>query len=463
MRLSDLSALLALVAGLAAAQSTPLETQPNPPQAGLRGPVDLDEGSSPRLSFAWVASGERASLSGRELSPGTWLFVEPAAGAATSGLAAAVQSTASPQRLGEVDASLLNLRSGPGTSFPVVRRAARHEELVVLRAQGAWLELEDGGRTVWAHGDYVRSVGGFVAGSRSITLRREGERYRAIVREGREVVATQRLRDLKPTVLLVSVEDDQGFPTSLRGLRTYYKDLGYRVNFVVEGDHAGVAKLLEAAADATPYSRVVISTHSGWDGPLWDDGQIAPHGDAFKAFAAALAKGTTPDAKVYVSGCHAGGSNRYEQPDTRIWVRDLARLSGRVVGGPTGSTSAAEHTGRQTLAVLEGVGSVVQETVLATPTTVIRWGAGVERSEVPNEEQPPQAASSYAPIDLDALFLDTISVTAPMPEPFPLTPRELALELEPLQIDPATLELDLSLDAPTLDSLPSPRDLIPGQ
>ena len=46
---------------------------------------------------------------------------------------------------------------------------------------------------------------------------------------------------------------------------------------------------------------------------------------------------------------HAAGSNKYETPDARIWVRDLPRRSGRTVGGPAGFTNAAGHTHRQTL------------------------------------------------------------------------------------------------------------------
>ncbi|MEZ6186891.1 MAG: SH3 domain-containing protein [Planctomycetota bacterium] len=438
---SFVAALIA--AGLACAQTTSLQTQPTPPAGGIQGPVQLHEGQRASLEFTWVESGTPTTLTGRAVSRNAWLFVEPAAEEAQVGLSGALSGTTSgpPQKLGAVDASALNLRTGPGTSHSVARRAERGEELVVVGSEGDWLKLDDGGRTLYAHKTYVDAIGGFAPGRRSISLRRSGQRYQAVVRRGREILATQVLRDGVPTVLLIATEAGNTFEPSLVPLETYYEARGYRVRRLVEPTHAGLVRLLREASTAIPYSRVVISTHSGWDGPLWDDGQVSLPEAEFTALAHAFEQGTTSDAKIYISGCHAGGSNRYESYRSDvIWVRDLARLSHRVVAGPTGSTSASQHTYRQTLATLEGEGSVVQETILATPTTVTRWGSGVKRTSWPNEAVAPEPASTYAPLPTtpEELFQPVTLDTTELVRDMELTPALPPIELD-LQITPPTL------------------------
>lgn len=454
-------AVVLLAASCVAAQEIPLEVPDPPPAAGVTGPLVLERANpSSTLRFRWVGQERReVSLSGRRLGSKAWLFV--ASAPEQDGLVQTLTdaSAGEARRLGVVTASTLNLRAGPGTQHAIGRTAPRGEELVVVGQRGDWLRLDDAGTTRWAHGRYVKATGGFAPGARSITLRQVKGDFEATVRRGREVVARQTLLDARTPVLLVSVEDQPGFRHSLPGLDAYYDARGYRVERVVEGTSAGLIARLQRAT-RRPYARVVISTHSGWDGPMWDDGQIAYEDAEFAGLAAAFAAGTTPDAKVYVSGCHAAGSNRYESSDTRIWVRDLARLSGRVVAGPTGSTSAAEHTERQTLAALEGVGTVIQETVLATPTEVVRWGGGLARTTIPNEAPPPRPPTG--PVDFDSLLRMRASITVVAPAPqidVQLAPLSGLLDAPALFVDPPELELQ-PIERPTT---PDPSTLIPGE
>jgi len=454
-------AVLFLAASCVAAQEIPLEATDSP-LAGVTGPLVFERGQSPTLRFRWVSQERReVTLSGRRLGSQAWLFVDSSPAPEQGGLVQSLTDTPTREarRLGVVTASKLNLRAGPGTQHAIGRTAPRGEELVVVGQRGDWLRLDDAGTTRWAHGRYVKATGGFAPGARSITLRQVEGDFEATVRRGREVVARQTLLDARTPVLLVAVEDQAGFRHSLRGLDAYYDERGYRVERVVEGTGTGLIERLKRATQR-PYARVVISTHSGWDGPIWDDGQIAYEDAGFTELAAAFAAGTTRDAKVYVSGCHAGGSNRYETPSPKIWVRDLARLSGRVVAGPTGSTSAAEHTGRQTLAALEGEGTVIQETVLATPTEVVRWGGGLERTTIPNEAPPPSPPSGIVDIESLLRMRSSITVVAPAPRiDFQLAPLPELLDAPELIVDPPELELQ-PIERPTI---PDPSTLIPGE
>lgn len=54
-----------------------------------------------------------------------------------------------------VTATLLNLRSGPGTEFAVLRQLARGTEVEVLAREGSWLKLQLNGTTGYAHKNFV--------------------------------------------------------------------------------------------------------------------------------------------------------------------------------------------------------------------------------------------------------------------------------------------------------------------
>ena len=79
---------------------------------------------------------------------------EPGAGSPSSAGTADVGP--SEQRF--VTASSLRIRDGPSTSAGVVGSVAEGDALVVLRGEGAWLNVRlPNGRTAWVHGDYLSS------------------------------------------------------------------------------------------------------------------------------------------------------------------------------------------------------------------------------------------------------------------------------------------------------------------
>lgn len=57
----------------------------------------------------------------------------------------------------EVTSRGLNVRSGPGTSFKVLRTLTRGAKVEVVGDRGEWLALAAGG---WVHGDYTKPVKG---------------------------------------------------------------------------------------------------------------------------------------------------------------------------------------------------------------------------------------------------------------------------------------------------------------
>ena len=72
-------------------------------------------------------------------------------------------------------------------------------------------------------------------------------------------------------------------------------------------------------AESEPYARVFTIGHGGWDGTMMDGSpmQISPRleADFFWRFTDAIKKGTTPDARIYFSSCHGGGSNQGEEAE----------------------------------------------------------------------------------------------------------------------------------------------------
>ena len=57
-----------------------------------------------------------------------------------------------PEKLGEVEAKILNVRKGPGTEYGVVESLKRGDDVKVLGAEGKWLKIDE---EKWVHGDYV--------------------------------------------------------------------------------------------------------------------------------------------------------------------------------------------------------------------------------------------------------------------------------------------------------------------
>ncbi|HEY8343116.1 MAG TPA: SH3 domain-containing protein, partial [Calditerricola sp.] len=58
-----------------------------------------------------------------------------------------------------VTASVLNVRSGPGTTYAIVTKVKRDTRLTVQKQQAGWLQVRlPNGRTGWVSGQYVRPV-----------------------------------------------------------------------------------------------------------------------------------------------------------------------------------------------------------------------------------------------------------------------------------------------------------------
>lgn len=60
-----------------------------------------------------------------------------------------------PARFATVTASTLNVRSGPGTEFSVVRQLRRDERVEVSAVQGNWLALLIDGKPGFAHKNFL--------------------------------------------------------------------------------------------------------------------------------------------------------------------------------------------------------------------------------------------------------------------------------------------------------------------
>jgi hypothetical protein len=55
-----------------------------------------------------------------------------------------------------VTASSLNVRGGPGTSYPIVGNLKAGYVVPVIEKSGSWVRIEFGGKVAWVHADYVK-------------------------------------------------------------------------------------------------------------------------------------------------------------------------------------------------------------------------------------------------------------------------------------------------------------------
>ncbi len=129
--------------------------------------------SGPDTSYGIVAiarRGEAVSLLGRNTS-GSWLKVRLANGQEGWGYTNYIQSTVplvelpvlvgpqpDPQPNGTVNVFYLNVRSGPGTGYPIVGSLGRGAWLNLLgrNAAGSWLQVSQPGRNpAWVYAAYV--------------------------------------------------------------------------------------------------------------------------------------------------------------------------------------------------------------------------------------------------------------------------------------------------------------------
>jgi hypothetical protein len=151
----------------------------------------------------------------------------------------------------------------------------------------------------------------------------------------------------------------------------YYKDKGYEVSLMAGSWQGFADALLAAEATGHTFARVVIVSHGGWDGPMFRDSQYSQisstyHDEDYWNFIRAFKRGTTLDAKLMVSACHSGGSNRYEtwRVDYR-YTDEVAKHSGRLVYGLNGSTST--EWSKLLCMFAEGEGPARQETRVSGP------------------------------------------------------------------------------------------------
>lgn len=185
--------------------------------------------------------------------------------------------------------------------------------------------------------------------------------------------------------------NEKAFGVFAAQVAKYYRSKGYPIVETGFGDSWGDIAAIVSSAEAQghPYSRLVMIGHSGWDGPLiWNDKAYAEGGsqaseklnpELFHSFCAAVKLGTTDDCKIFISGCHSGGSDVYEAADELTynadmakthWVGDLFKETGRFAAGPMGSTST-EWSLQNVKAVLEGDGNVSQAIYLGASGKII--------------------------------------------------------------------------------------------
>lgn len=282
-------------------------------------------------------------------------------------------------------AALANGRSRPA----LVQEAAGRLRFVGAPASGATTETSG-----------LAGLGATAGAATAPTTRRTVDLvartggYTATIREGANVVATERLVRIRAALIVPAATTNtshmNAFQAYANQVAAIYRARGYDPVHVFKGESWDVliAKLEQAGKDGTPYERMVTIGHGGWDGPFlgWDQVSPSSNNETFQKFIAALGKGTTPAARIFASGCHTAGSNASERAskmNSLVWVHEVARAAKRSVGGPAGMTST-EYTRQHVLAVLEGEGTVRQEVVWATPTVTkrIRPGGSLSSAKV---------------------------------------------------------------------------------
>jgi len=129
--------------------SQPATPQPSPAPSGASsgssGVGNLLATAGGALVGSLLANALNGGGRGNAASPSSGSGASPASPAAADG----------PTH--RVTASLLNVRTGPGTQYQVVRQLGNGVQVRVTGQQGAWRQLDDGS---WVHGDYLAPIGG---------------------------------------------------------------------------------------------------------------------------------------------------------------------------------------------------------------------------------------------------------------------------------------------------------------
>lgn len=176
----------------------------------------------------------------------------------------------------------------------------------------------------------------------------------------------------KKEVLVLYGTYENGMKVFAVQCQAYYKAKGYNVT-LLPGDWGGAVNTLVGAQElGRPFARVIIVSHGGWDGPMFQNSlhtQLSTQNypDDYWNLARAVKYGTTLDAKLVFSSCHSGGANRYEtwRKEYR-YTDEIARDTGRTAYGLNGSTSTEWSLNLCKFA--EGEGPARQETRVSTAT-----------------------------------------------------------------------------------------------
>ena len=376
----------------------------------------------------------------------------------SGGMVAAIQSVTE-QRTAEVLSGGLRVRAEPSTEAPIVGNLRGGQQVEVLEERDGWARVRvdystEGWSKIAGSRPYLtlRTVPKLtsIEGKRAIYLQRRGPGWEGQVKGGAAWVGDIVLRDdthAAPSAKRVLViadrrnsSDGGAFNAYANQIKATYGEQGYQTVIADVDSWEDVVDELEAAASA-PFARLILISHGGWDGPIYR-GHVGTrqasgkyHTELFERFAAAVRVGTTPEAKIYNSSCHAAGTARDEDVSYGSpyrWVHDLAARTGRQVAGPAGKTST-EWTLRQSLAALEGQGQVVQEVHVARrgQLRILYPGMSLASSRVatlppvedlptpePLEAAEPSPSAPPAPASLEA------PAPAPTTSPVANTPGE---------------------------------------
>jgi hypothetical protein len=223
--------------------------------------------------------------------------------------------------------------------------------------------------------------------ARMLVVTESGGKLKAVVhQDGKADVAVTLTR--KKEALVAYGTYQGGMKVFAQQAADYYKSKGYTITMIPGDWEAVTLKLVAAEESGHTFSRFIISSHGGWDGPMFEGKKCQLSAqectDEFGDLIRAMRRGLTPDAKMIFSACHTGGSNRYEDHTKQtyydysyIYSDDVAAKTGRTVAGPMGETST-EYT-RQLVMAVEGEGVTKQETRVSTPSggKTIQPGHGV--------------------------------------------------------------------------------------
>ncbi|HEY8342866.1 MAG TPA: SH3 domain-containing protein [Calditerricola sp.] len=134
----------------------------------------LNVRSGPGTNYAIISQVKRNTRLTVQKKQGGWLqvrlpngrigwvseqYVRPVSASPAPAQGGSGQPAAPSAQTVEVTASVLNVRSGPGTNYAIISQVKRNTRLTVQKKQGGWLQVRlPNGRTGWVSAQYVRPV-----------------------------------------------------------------------------------------------------------------------------------------------------------------------------------------------------------------------------------------------------------------------------------------------------------------